>query len=249
MFLGRLEVRLESQAATRAKRRPRSQTVEPHSLPSLLLATVISRWAEQRKKEFASVSPALASLSGGSRRSQPEGRPWYSLHGSSSGGPGVCGRVLAPGLPGEGSLPLPGHPGSWPTAHARKCHQNGEERPQADHTLHKTDPPLPQAQSRRQTPGPGLRRALCVPDWPTQRPHFHPTPMPSTSAEGHRVLTGGASWGLGIGLGTRWEGPSRQCGTVLGTTLSLTPGNRSHPPSVSALLLANEPCCFFPFLS
>lgn len=68
-------------------------------------------------------------------------------------------------------------------------------------------------------------------------------PMPSTSAEGHHVLTGGASWGLGIGLGTRWEGPSRQCGTGLGTTLRLT---RETIPILSPSLSSFSPAASFP---
>lgn len=88
-------VRLESQAATLAQRRPRSQTVRPHSLPSLLPATFISWWAELRKEEFASVPPTLASLSGGSRKSQPEG-----VLGTASTGPrlGAGGVWRGPGV-------------------------------------------------------------------------------------------------------------------------------------------------------
>lgn len=207
LFLGRLAVRLESQAATLAKRRPRSQTVRQHSLPSLLPATFISWWAELRKEEFASVPPTLACQVDPERVSQRESlvQPLRVL----VWGPGVCGGVLVSGLPGEGSFPLPRHTGSWPTAHARKHCQNGEERPKADHTLHKTDPslppsPVPEADARpRPTQGP-----VC-PGLSYPAPSSLLPSMPSTSAEGHCVLTGGAFWGLGLGLRTGGKGQAR----------------------------------------
>lgn len=115
--------------------------------------------------------------------------------------------------------------------------------PKADHTLHKTDPslclpsPVPEADTRpRPTQGP-----VC-PGLSYPAPSS-PPPMPSTAAEGHHVLTGGASWGLGIGLGTRWGGPSRQCGTGLGTTLRLT---RETIPILSPSLSSFSPADSFP---
>lgn len=99
------------------------------------------------------------------------GSPWYSLYGSSSGGRGCVA-------------------GSWCLASQVKAHSlspgtlaaGPQHMPENTAKMVRRGPRLttpcirqillcPQAQYRRQTPGPGLHRALCVPDCPTQPPH------------------------------------------------------------------------------
>lgn len=201
MVLGQLEVRLASQAATLAERRPRSQTVEPHSLPSLLLATFISWRAEQRKNEFASVSPALATLSCGSESLV---QPPQVLVSGAWGWGRVGGRVLASGLPGKAHClswapwqlarsTCQRMPPKWPGEAPRLTTQDSSSSAPSSEPAADTRP--------RPTKGP-VCPGLAYPA-PSSPP---PAPMPSMSAEGHRLLTGGASWGLRIGLGTRWKG-------------------------------------------
>lgn len=174
------------------------------------------------------------------------GSPWYSLYRSSSGGWGcvagswrlasqVKAHSLSPGTLAAGPQHMP--------ENAAEMVRRG---PKADHTLHKTDPSLPPSPGPEADARPRPTQGSVCPGLSYPAPSSLPPSMPSTSAEGHCVLTGGASRGLGLGLGTRWEGTSRQGGTVPGTTLRLAPGNHSHPLSISVLLLANELAASFP---
>lgn len=171
----------------------------------------------------------------------PERLSQKGVLGTASTGLRLGGRG---GRQGPGIWPPRGRFTAPPRAHWQLAHKHMPENAtkMADHTLHKSEPPLPPrpvpaADTRpRPTKGPvssptGLPSALIL----------SPAPMPSTSAEGHRLLTGGASWGLSVGLGTVWHGTWHHA--------KPHPGNPFPSSFISVLLLANDPCCFFPFLS